>query len=81
MGDHSSFDRTFGFARRPAAAPLLALFVFPGAVCASNAASDAAANTGVVALAGSESAATDRTIGPPSYGPPGATPSSRLPVQ
>jgi hypothetical protein len=74
MGGHSPFDRSFAFARRPAAAPLFALFVFPGAVWASNASSDAAADAGAVALAGTESTATDRTIPPPPYGPPGETP-------
>ena len=74
MGGHSPFDRAFGFARRPAAAPLFALFVFPGPVCASNAASDAAASAEAVALAGTESTATERAMSPPSYGPPGETP-------
>ncbi len=74
MGGHSPFDRTFAFARRPAAAPLFALFVFPGPVCASNAASDAAASAEAVALAGTESTATDGAMSPPSYGPPGETP-------
>jgi hypothetical protein len=74
MGGHSPFDRAFGFARRPAAAPLFALFVFPGPVCASNAASDTAASAEAVALAGIESTATERAMSPPSYGPPGETP-------
>jgi hypothetical protein len=74
MGGHSPFDRAFGFARRPAAAPLFALFVFPGPVCASNAASDAALSAEAVALAGTESTATERAMSPPSYGPPGETP-------
>ena len=74
MGGHSPFDRAFAFARHPAAAPLFALFVFPGPVCASNAASDAAASAEAVALAGTESTATERAMSPPSYGPPGETP-------
>ena len=74
MGGHSPFDRSFAFARRPAAAPLFALFVFPGPLCASNAASDAAASAEAVALAGTESAGTERAMSPPSYGPPGETP-------
>ena len=74
MGGHSPFDRSFAFARRPAAAPLFALFVFPGPVCASNAASDAALSAEAVALAGTESTATERAMSPPSYGPPGETP-------
>ena len=74
MGGHSPFDRSFVFARRPAAAPLFALFVFPGPLCASNAASDAAASAEAVAFAGTESAGTERAMSPPSYGPPGETP-------
>jgi hypothetical protein len=74
MGAHSLFDRSFAFARRPAVAPLFALFVFPGPVYASNAASDAAASAEAVALAGTESTGTDHTVAPPSYGPPGETP-------
>jgi hypothetical protein len=82
MAGHSPFDRAFAFARRPAAAPLFALFVFPGLACASNATREADANAEAVALAGAESATTkgvesgvDRfTIRPPSYGPPGETP-------
>jgi len=73
MGAHSPFDRTFAFARRPAAAPLFVLFVFPGSVCAANTAADAAANAGAVTLADSAGAATDRSP-PSSYGPPGETP-------
>ena len=72
MGAHSPFDRTFAFARRPAAAPLFVLFVFPGSVYAANTAADAAANAGAVTLADSAGAATDRSA--PSYGPPGETP-------
>src|SRR5437868_1760120 len=71
MGAHSPFDRTRAFARRPAAAPLLALFVFPGPVCAANTASDAG-DAGAAALAGTGSVAS--TLAPPSYGPPGETP-------
>ena len=74
MGGHSPFDRAFAFARRPAVAPLFALFVFPGPVCASNAASDATASAEAVALVGTESTATERAMSPPSYGPPGETP-------
>src|ERR1700687_588396 len=82
MGGHSPFDRTFAFARRPAAASLFALFVLPALACASDATREADANAETVALAGAESAATegvgsgvDRfTIRPPSYGPPGETP-------
>jgi hypothetical protein len=74
MGGHSPFDRTFAFARRPAAAPLFALLVFPGPVWASNGAPDAAADAGAVALAGTESAAIDGAMSPPPYGPPGETP-------
>jgi len=74
MGGHSPFDRSFAFARRPAAAPLFALFVFPGPVCAANAAPDAAASAEAVAFAGTESAGTERAMSPPSYGPPGETP-------
>src|SRR6202521_5973003 len=82
MAGHSPFDRTFAFARRAAAAPLFALFVFPALACASNATSEAGASVEAVALAGAETAATegvgsgvDRfTIRPPSYGPPGETP-------
>jgi len=73
MGAHSPFDRTFAFARRPAAAPLFVLFVFPGSVCAANTAADAAANAGAVTLADSAGTATDRSP-PSSYGPPGETP-------
>src|SRR3989440_927266 len=73
MGAHSPFDRTFAFARRPAAAPLFALFVLPGSVCAANTAADAAANAGAVTLADSAGTATDRSP-PSSYGPPGETP-------
>jgi hypothetical protein len=82
MGGHSPLDRTFAIARRPAAAPLFALFVLPALACASDATREADANAETVALAGAESAATegvgsgvDRfTIRPPSYGPPGETP-------
>jgi len=74
MGGHSPFDRALAFARRPAAAPLFALLVFPGPMWASNAASDAAADAGAVELASNESTATERAMSPPSYGPPGETP-------
>ena len=82
MGRHSPFDRTFALARRRAVAPLFALFVFPGPVCASNATSEADANAEAAALASTASAATghigsgvDRvSIRLPSYGPPGETP-------
>src|ERR1700752_2351531 len=74
MGAHSPFDRTFAFARRPAAAPLFALLVFPAPVWASSAASDAAADAGTVALAGTGSTAIDGAMPPPAYGPPGETP-------
>ncbi len=71
MGAHSPFDRTCAVARRPAAAPLLVLLVFPGPVCAANTASDAA-DAGAVALAGTAGAAS--TLAPLSHGPPGETP-------
>src|ERR1700724_4920074 len=82
MGGHSPFDRTFALARRAAVAPLFALFVFPGPVCASNATSEADGNAEAAALASTASAATghigsgvDRvSIRAPSYGPPGETP-------
>src|ERR1700681_229343 len=82
MGGHSPFDRTFAFARRPAAASLFALFVLPALACASDATREADANAETVALAGAESAATEGVgsgvdrfaIRPPSYGPPGETP-------
>ena len=71
MGARSPFDRTCAVARRPAAALLLVLLVFPGPVCAANTASDAA-DAGAVALAGTAGAAS--TLAPLSYGPPGETP-------
>src|SRR5882762_2566625 len=82
MGGHSPFDRTFALARRAAAAPLFALFVFPGPVCASSATSEADANAEAAALARTASAATDGvasgldrvSIRLPFYGPPGETP-------
>src|SRR6266436_7905225 len=82
MGGHSPFARTFAFARRPAAAPLFALFVLPAMACASDAAPESDAHAETVALAGAESAATEGVgsgvvrfaIRPPSYGPPGETP-------
>src|SRR5437773_1568589 len=82
MGGPSPFDRTCALARRRAAAPLFALFVFPGLACASIATSDAGAGAEAAALASTERAATDgvgsgverSSIRPPSYGPPGQTP-------
>jgi hypothetical protein len=82
MGGHSPSARTLAFARRRAVAPLFALFVFPGLVCASNTTSEADGNAEAAALAGPKSAATDGvgsgvdrfSIRPPSYGPPGETP-------
>ncbi len=82
MGGHSPSARTFALARRPAVAPLFALFVLPGLVCASNAASDADGNAEAATLADTSSAAFDGvgsgverfSIRPPSYGPPGETP-------
>jgi hypothetical protein len=82
MGGHSPSARTFAFARRRAVAPLIALFVFPGLVCASNATSEADGNAEAAALASTASVTTGRigsgvdrvSIRPPSYGPPGETP-------
>ncbi|TLY72136.1 MAG: hypothetical protein E6K43_13395 [Gammaproteobacteria bacterium] len=82
MGGPSPFDRTCALARRRAAAPLFALFVFPGLACASIATSDAGAGAEAAALASTERAATDgvgsgverSSIRPPSYGPAGETP-------
>ena len=82
MGGHLPSARTCASARRRAAAPLFALFVFPGLACASDATSEAAGNAEAAALASTASAATDGvgsgvervSIRPPSYGPPGETP-------
>ena len=59
MGGHSPSARTLALARRPAVAPLFALFVFPGLVCASNATSEGDGNAEAAALASTASAATD----------------------
>src|ERR1700694_2861220 len=82
MGGHSPFDRTFAFARRPAAASLFALFVLPALACASDATREADAHAETLAPAGAERAAPERVgsgvdrfaIRPPYYGPPGETP-------